>query len=54
MSYKKSILSSLGLLYILAYAFDLPYTNEFVMYLALGLIFYVNDGVQVFKDWRDS
>ncbi len=50
MSYRKSIFSSLGLLYLFAYLFDLDYTNDIGFIIALGVIFYVNGGLKIFKD----
>jgi cation transport ATPase len=49
-NYKRVILSTLGLLYLVAHLFDMPYTNDIGMIIALGVIFYTNGGMLIFRN----
>jgi hypothetical protein len=52
--YKKIILSTLGLLYLVIHLFKTGYTNDIGMLIALGVMFYTNDGLSIFKKKDDS
>jgi hypothetical protein len=48
-NYKKNIFSSIGLLYMLAYIFEVTYTSGIGFFVALSVIFYINGGLSILK-----
>ena len=51
--YKKIVLSTLGLLYLVVHLFKTGYTNDIGMLIALGVMFYANGALSIFKKKDD-
>ena len=54
MNYKNYVFSSIGLLYMMAYLFEVSYTYDIGFTIALCVVFYVNNGFEILKNFRDS
>ncbi len=52
--YKKIVFSTLGLLYLVIHLFKTGYTNDIGMLIALGVMFYANGGLSIFKKKDNS